>query len=303
MTCVPEGIITFPMFGDGFKITAPSTFDVFGMTVHWYGVLIALGFLLGVWYGAKNSEKFGIKFDTIIDLIIWTVPMAIIGGRIYYVIFNYDLYRNNFVDVFKIWHGGIAFYGVMIAAVITIIIFCRHRRIKVGALLDFAAPGFLIGQVVGRWGNFINREAFGVETDIFCRMGLTDASGNTIYVHPTFLYESLWNLVGLILIWLIYFKKGSRKYDGQLFAVYIGWYGMARLIIEGLRTDSLFLFSTGIRISQLVGGLCVIGAAIYLTINRKRNNPEKLFVNQVKEREQNSSEPEVIDNTDSTEEK
>ena len=288
-TCIPDGIITFPMFGSGFKITAPSTFSLFGLTIHWYGVILAVGFLLAVWYASKNSEKFGMKFDTIIDLLLWGVPACIIGGRIYYVIFYYDLYRDNFWDVFKVWEGGIAFYGVMFGAIVTVIFFCRHRKIKVGALLDFAAPGFLIGQVVGRWGNFINREAFGSETDVFCRMGLTDSAGKTIYVHPTFLYESLWNLLGLFLIWLIFFKKDKRKYDGQLFAFYIGWYGMARLMIEGLRTDSLYLFNTGIRVSQLVGGLCVLGSIIYLAINGSRkHDPKDLFVNQVKAREEAS---------------
>lgn len=282
MTSIPNATITFPMLGDGFQVTAPPSFDVFGLTIHWYGVIIAMGFLLAVWYGSKNSERFGIKFDTIIDLLIWDVPLSIIGARIYYVIFYFDLYRDNFWDVFKIWNGGLGFYGALIATIITISVFCKRRNIKIGALLDFAAPGLLIGQSVGRWGNFINREAFGVETDVFCRMGLTTADGTSVFVHPTFLYESLWNALGLLLIW-IFLKKGKRKYDGQVFAMYIGWYGMARFMIEGLRTDSLYLFSTGIRVSQLVGGLCVLGSIIYLAVNgsRKRDRSQ-LFVNQVK---------------------
>lgn len=284
MTSIPNATITFPMLGDSFKVTTPSSFEVFGLTIHWYGVIIAFGFLLAVWYGAKNSKYFGIKFDDIVDLLLWDVPLSIIGARIYYVVFNYDLYRDNFSDVFKIRNGGLGFYGALIATIITITIFCRARKIKIGALLDFAAPGLLIGQSVGRWGNFINREAFGVETDIFCRMGLTAADGTTFFVHPTFLYESLWNALGLLLI-CIFLKKGKRKYDSQVFAMYIAWYGMARFMIEGLRTDSLYLFSTGIRISQLVGGLCVLGAIIYLSVNGSRKHDRsKLFVNQVRAR-------------------
>lgn len=290
MTSMPDATITFPMLGDKFKITAAPSFDVFGLTIHWYGVIIAAGFLLAVWYGVKNARKFGFDFDTIIDLLIWDVPLSIIGARIYYVVFNFDIYRNNLGDIFKIWHGGLGFYGALIATTITIIVFCKHRKIKVGAILDFAAPGLLIGQSVGRWGNFINREAFGVETDVFCRMGLTNPGAETVYVHPAFLYESVWNALGVLLI-LLFLKKGKRKYDGQMFAMYLAWYGAARLMVESVRTDSLYLFSTGIRVSQLVGGLCIVGGIIYLAINgSKKHDEAELFVNQVKAQE-NVAEP------------
>lgn len=298
MTSMPNATITFPMLGDGFKFTASPTYQIFGLTLHWYGLIIAVGFLLAVWYGVKNCKHFGFDFDTIIDLLIWDVPMSIIGARIYYVVFYYSLYRDNFWEVFKIWDGGLGFYGALIATVITIIIFCHRRKIKVGAILDFAAPGLLIGQAVGRWGNFINREAFGVETDIFCRMGLTDSDGETIYVHPAFLYESLWNTLGLILIY-IFLKKGKRKYDGQVFAMYLAWYGFARLVIESIRTDSLYLFNTGIRTSQLVGGLCILGSIIYLAINgSRRHDSSMLFVNITKSREQAESAESGGENTD-----
>lgn len=285
-TSMPNATITFPMLGDKFQITAAPFFNIGKLEIHWYGIIIALGFLLAIWYGVKNSRRFGLDFDTIIDLLIWDVPLSIIGARIYFVIFHYDIYRDNFWDVFKVWNGGLGFYGALIATVITISIFCKVRKIKIGALLDFAAPGLLIGQSVGRWGNFMNREAFGVETDVFCRMGLTNPGAETIFVHPAFLYESLWNALGFLLIYT-FIRKGKRKYDGQIFAMYLAWYGAARFMIESVRTDSLYLFSTGIRVSQLVGGLCIIGAIIYLAVNGSRKHDEsKLFVNVVNAQEE-----------------
>lgn len=283
VTCVPNGTITFPMLGDNFAIKAPASFNLFGLTIHWYGVIIAIGFLLAVIYTDRRTKDLGVTSDDFIDLMLWAVPIGIIGARLYYVIFYFDLYRNNPLDILKIWHGGLAIYGGVIAATITVIIFCHKRKIPVGVMLDLAGFGLIIGQMIGRWGNFINREAFGYETEAFCRMGLTNAAGQTIYVHPTFLYESLWNLVGF-LIMHFFFKSGKRKYDGQMFAIYVAWYGLGRLIIEGLRTDSLYFFNTGIRVSQLLAGIFFICAIVFLAINGSRNHPkEKLFVNIKKE--------------------
>ena len=157
----------------------------------------------------------------------------------------------------------------------------------------FRSPGFLIAQAVGRWGNFINREAFGVQTDIFCRMGLIVPGGEAIFVHPAFLYESFWNALGLILI-SIFLKKGRRKYDGQVFAMYLVWYGFARLMIESLRTDSLYLFNTGIRASQLIGALCIAGSIIYLAINGSiSHDRSELYVNTNSGRERSEAETEA----------
>lgn len=294
VTCVPNGTITFPMFGDGFAITAPSNFTVFGFTIHWYGLIIAIGFLLAAVYADRRTKDVGITSDEFIDQLLWAVPLGIIGARIFYVIFYFDLYRNNLSEIYKIWHGGLAIYGGVIAATITVILFCRIKKIRVGAMLDLAAFGLIIGQLVGRWGNFMNREAFGYETDIFCRMGLTNAAGETIFVHPTFLYESLWNLLGFMIMH-IFFKRGKRKYDGQMFAIYVAWYGLGRMLIEGLRTDSLYFFSTGFRVSQLLAGLFFVGASVFLAINGSRYHPkEKLFVNtRQSEAEDASDESEV----------
>lgn len=277
---VPNGMITFPMLGDGFAVTAPSSFTVFGLTIHWYGVLIATGFILAYLYVNWLIKKLGLTNDDLIDYLLWAVPGGIIGARIYYVVFNFSLFRDDFWGIFKIWNGGLAIYGTVIGAVLALFICTKIKKIPFAPILDAAGPGFLIGQVVGRWGNFMNREAFGGATDIFCRMGLTDLStGETIYVHPTFLYESLWNLIGLLIIHLLV-RSDKRKYDGQIFAIYIAWYGFGRMFIESLRTDSLYLFGTGLRVSQVLAGLTFLAAVIFLCWNGSRPHPsEKLFVN------------------------
>lgn len=274
---VPDGIITFPMFGEGFALNPTSGFTVFGLTIHWYGVIIALGFLLAYLYVNHRSKDFGLTSDELLDGVLWGVPAGVIGARLYYVIFNFSLYKNDFWGIFKTWEGGLAIYGGVIGAVIAIFIYARVKKLPIGAFLDLGAFGLLIGQTVGRWGNFINREVYGVETDIFCRMGLTDAAGTTIYVHPTFLYESVWNLLGLLLLH-IFSKKGKRAYDGQIFAMYLAWYGLGRAVIEGIRSDTLFLFNTGLKVSQVFAVLTFLGALAFLAVNGSRNHKPTLAV-------------------------
>ena len=250
--------ISFPLLGD-WSICPPNSFTLFGHEFFWYGVIIAAGFLLAVAYCLHRSREFGIKQDDVIDCLLFAVPLGIVGARAYYVIFfgHYD----SFWDMCKIWEGGLAIYGAVIAAVLTILVVCRVKRISALALLDLTSFGFLIGQCVGRWGNFMNREAFGYETDIFCRMGLT-VNGVTTYVHPTFLYESLWNLTGFIALHILS-KKTKRRFDGQYFLTYVLWYGLGRAWIEGLRADSLYLGDTGLRVSQL---LAVAAAAVSVVL-------------------------------------
>lgn len=269
-----EAIISFPAFG--IELNPPAGFDLFGKTIYLYGVVIALGFILGMIYCTKRAPKFGLTEDNIYDVILWALPMGIIGARAYYVIFNFDLYRGRpITDIFAIWEGGLAIYGGIIAAVVTVFILCRIKKLPAGAFLDCAVFGLIIGQICGRWGNFFNREAFGAETELFTRMGLTTAKG-TIYVHPTFLYESLWNLAGLVMLHL-YVQKGKRKYDGEVFTLYVIWYGIGRCMIEGLRADSLYIGSTGIRVSQLLAGVsAVIAAGLLLYF---RSKPHTLHVN------------------------
>ena len=245
-----DSAITFPMFGN-LTINPPSYFTVFGMDIYFYGVIIGLGFILGILYCSHNSRRFGIDQDSVYDVMIWLIPTAIIGARLYYVLFRLDYYVQHPNEIFAIHNGGLAIYGGVIAGIIAIWLVCRKKKIPLGAMLDLLCYGLLIGQILGRWGNFMNREAFGAETDIFCRMGLIAPDGSTIYVHPTFLYESLWNLC--ILIFLIIFeRKGKRSFDGQCITLYFLLYGIGRTWIEGLRTDSLYIGATNIRVSQVL---------------------------------------------------
>lgn len=270
--------ISFPMLGD-WSICPPNSITVFGHTIYWYGIIIACGFLLAVAYAFRRSREFGIDPNDLTDVLLFAVPLAIVGARAYYVIFfgNYD----NFLDMIAIWEGGLAIYGGVIAAVITVLVVCRVKKMSALATLDVASFGLLIGQSIGRWGNFMNREAFGYETDIFCRMGLT-LNGETIYVHPTFLYESLWNAVGFIVLHILS-KKTPRKFDGQYFLCYLGWYGLGRAWIEGLRTDSLYIGNTSLRVSQLLAIATFLAAAILLIVILRSGkcSPEKLWVNRV----------------------
>jgi phosphatidylglycerol:prolipoprotein diacylglycerol transferase len=271
--------ISFPLFGDQFVINPPTYFTIFGRPVYWYAVIIALGFILAMLYIMKRRDDFGLTQDNILDMFILSVPFGIIGARLYYVIFNSADYfgPGKWINILKVREGGLAIYGGVIAAVLAIFIYSRRKHIPYAVFLDVGALGLLIGQAVGRWGNFMNREAYGSETELLWKMGLITDSG-TLYVHPTFLYESLWNIVGFILIHI--FTKKYRRYDGQTFLLYLAWYGFGRFWIEGLRTDSLYLFSTNIRVSQLVAVL-TFGAALYILMRQKlrKKLPDDLFVN------------------------
>ena len=279
-----DSAISFPMLGD-FSFNPPSCFSLFGLNIYYYGVIIALGFILAMVYCSRNSKDFGIKSDDFFDLMLWIIPCCIIGARLYYVLFNLDHYLADPGQIFAIRDGGLAIYGGIIVGVIVIIFVSRHKKIPIPAMLDLAVFGLLIGQILGRWGNFMNREAFGAETEIFCRMGLTAPDGSTIYVHPTFLYESLWNLAGLIFL-IIWTKKGHRKYDGQCTLIYFFWYGLGRAWIEGLRTDSLYIGSTNIRVSQALSiVLVLISLILLIRQSRRPHPPEKLYVNRVRAEE------------------
>ena len=267
--------ISFPLFG--ISVNPSNTISIGSFTVHWYGVIIAVGFLLAVGYSLKRSKQFGLRQDDIIDMLLLAVPLAVVCARLYYVIFTPQEYfgAGKWLNIVKIWEGGLAIYGGLIGAVLAVVIVCRHKKISVRAMLDIGGIGMMIGQAVGRWGNFMNREAFGAQTDVPWKMGLTTAQG-TIYVHPTFLYESLWNVIGFV---LIHFLSRKRKYDGQVFVMYIGWYGLGRYFIEGLRTDSLYILNTDIRVSQLLALLMFFAALVILVKNRGKHDPSELYCN------------------------
>lgn len=278
--------VTFPGLGLSFDLN-PIPFSIFGWPIHWYGIIIAAGFLLAVAYCTRASKRFGIREDDLLDLLFFAVPLGILGARLYYIIFYLDLFRTadgslDFAKMVRIWDGGLAIYGGVIAAAITLLVFCRKRRIPFLAFADLGVFGLLIGQAVGRWGNFVNVEAYGSETTLPWRMGITEVvHGVEVYkeVHPTFLYESLWNLVGLVLLILI--ARNWRRFDGQMFYSYLAWYGVGRGMIEGLRTDSLYFFGTGIRVSQMLGfASALVGIALLVwNLKARRHTPEELWVN------------------------
>ena len=273
------GAITFPNLGISVNPSRVA-FNVLGKDIYWYGIIIAVGFLLAVIYAMRRAPSFGLNEDNILDMLFVAVPLAIVCARLYYCIFYWDLYRDNPIAILYVWEGGLAIYGGVIGAVIGVAIFCRVKKLPIGPLLDVGSLGLLIGQMIGRWGNFMNREAHGAITDGFFKMGIADAAGNVTYYQPTFLYESVWNLVGFA---ALHFYSKRRKFDGEVFLLYLAWYGLGRAWIEGLRTDSLYLFNTGIRVSQLLAALsCVaaIAVLVYVRVVRKPQ-PEKLYVNRV----------------------
>ena len=268
--------ISFPSLG--LTLNPPKGFDIGPLSIHYYGLIIAIGLMLAVFYCSKRASQFGLNEDTLLDGVLWVTPVAVICARIYYCAFSWELYADNPISVLYIWEGGIAIYGSVIGAILGVIVFCKVKKLRITAVLDLASLGFLIGQFIGRWGNFMNREAFGAETESFLRMGLMKAStGVVTYYHPTFLYESLWNFTGFL---LLHFLSKKRRYDGQIALGYVAWYGLGRAFIEGLRTDSLYIGS--FRVSQLLAaGSCVVALTILLIKSRKLHNPENLFVNQV----------------------
>ncbi len=266
--------ISFPSFG--IEINPPKGFSLFGLDIRFYGIIIAVGLLLAVIYGLCRRKQFGLKEDDILDGVLGIVPFAIICARAYYCIFAWEEFAANPISVLYIWEGGIAIYGGVIGAVLGVIVFCLIKKIPLGAVLDLVLLGFLIGQSIGRWGNFFNREAFGATTDSFFRMGLFDTVAEEFkYYHPTFLYESLWNAAGFV---ALHFLSKKRQYDGQIALGYVFWYGLGRTFIEGLRVDSLYLGS--FRVSQLLAALsCFVAAAALIFMAFRKHPAEKLYVN------------------------
>ena len=265
-----DSAISFPFLG-GWTVNPPASFSLFGRDIYLYGVMVALAFLVGILLCARFAPKFGISTENFYDLVLWVIPLSILGARLYFVIFQADYYLSHPAEILAVWEGGLAIYGGLIAGFLTTFVYCRCKKVSFPAMLDVLSFGVLPGQAIGRWGNFFNREAFGAETDVFCRMGLTAPDGSTIYVHPTFLYESLWNLCGLVLL-ILFARSGKRRYDGQCILLYFLWYGLGRSWIEGLRTDSLYLGSTGIRVSQLLSVILVFISATILILNRRKNH-------------------------------
>ena len=270
-------IIEFP--GLGLTLNPPAGFSIGNFEVRFYGLIIAMGLILAVCYALRRKEQFGLSEDDLLDGVLWIAPFAIACARLYYCAFEWEQYAANPISILYIWEGGIAIYGAVIGAAIGVIIHCKvFKKISVLATLDLVSLGFMIGQMMGRWGNFFNREAHGGVTDSFLRMGLINpVTGQGAYYHPTFLYESLWNLVGFI---LIHFLSKKRKNDGQVALYYVAWYGLGRAMIEGLRTDSLWWGN--FRVSQVLAAASCLAAVILLMVMAFRpHDPADLFVNKL----------------------
>ncbi len=251
--------ISFPKLGISMEINRVA-FSVFGIDIMWYGVLIGIGIILAVLYGSYAVKKTRLSQDDFLNMLLIALPCSIVGARAYYVIFNWSEYSGDIMSVFAIRNGGIAIYGGIIAAALVIIIYCKVKKINFGNPFDLLAVGLPMAQAIGRWGNFINAEAYGGETNLPWGMMI----GNSpVTVHPTFLYESLWNVFSVI---LVLSAKRFKKFEGELFCIYMIWYGAGRFWIEGLRADSLYLGD--FRISQIVSIVLIILGALGIIYGR-----------------------------------
>ena len=285
-------VVYFTGISRGFTVSSIlAQFNLFGhdITIRWYGAIIAFGFLLAVLFGGRMAYKWKINLDKMIDVLIYSTIFAIIGARLYYCIFEWGRYKDNPADIIKIWEGGLAIYGGIIGGIAAAFVVCKVRKLNFYNLLDLAGMSLLIGQGIGRWGNYANQEAFGTNTDLpwgmwsaktalyinnnqalFAEKGIE--MDPNLPVHPTFLYESIWCILGFFVLYII--TKKFRRFSGQTFLCYGVWYGTGRMIIEGFRTDSLYVGNTSIRVSQLLSAaivlVCLV-ALIALTVKYKKN--------------------------------
>ncbi len=268
--------ISFPLLG--IEVDPPRSFSLGPLNIYLYGLAIALGLVLAVLYACRRSKEFGLKEDDVLDGVLWITPFAILCARLYYVAFSWESYAANPISILYIWEGGIAIYGSVLGAIAGIAVFARIKKLKFTAIVDLVLMVFLIGQLFGRWGNFFNREAFGAATDCFSRMGLYNTvTGSWEYYHPTFLYESLWNALGFVILASL---ASRRQYDGQIALGYAAWYGLGRCLIEGLRVDSLYWGP--FRVSQVLAAVTCLAAVLVLLWQMFRpHDPADLFVNQV----------------------
>ena len=272
------------------------SFSIFGFSIAYYGVIVGLGFFIGICLACWIAKKENVSLDLMTDFAIWTIFAAIIGARAYYVIFAWEDYKDNLIQIFNLRAGGLAIYGGIIAVVCMMILFCKKRKVSIGKIGDCAVFGLVAGQIIGRWGNFVNCEAFGGYTDNLFAMQIRRDLVNPnmispelaqhfaenpiikegieyIQVHPTFLYESVWNLGVLILLLIV---RKYKKFDGQMMCLDFIGYGIGRFWIEGLRTDQLKLFGTQIAVSQLLSAVLIVSALVVLIVNfwKKNSNPK-----------------------------
>jgi phosphatidylglycerol---prolipoprotein diacylglyceryl transferase len=263
---------------ENFQPIDPVAISLGPIQVHWYGLIIGVGIALALWLAMREGEKRGLDKDLFPDLMLWAIPIAILCARIYYVIFQWDYYSQNPGEILSIWNGGIAIHGALIGAVATAYIFAKKKNVSFWKLADIAAPSIILGQAIGRWGNFINQEAHGGEVSraFLENLMLPDFIINQMYIngayyHPTFLYESIWNIAGFALLLLLRRVNLGR---GELFLSYVIWYSIGRYFVEGLRTDSLMLTET-LRMAQMIS-IALIAGALALWIYRRAKGYAKI---------------------------
>lgn len=283
--------IVFPKLGLNFNVES-TAFSIGNFSIQWYGIIITAGLILAMIFGFSQMKKYGINPDRALDCVIGGIIGGIIGARVYYVVMEWDSYGGNIKEIINIRNGGLAIYGGVIGSVLVGCIIAKIRKVKILPLLDVAGMSFLIGQGIGRWGNFTNHEAFGSNTTSLFGMTSGKIQEKISYmnnpdltadlpVHPCFLYESAWCLLGFVILFLL---SKRRKYDGQMFVMYIGWYGLGRFFIEGLRTDSLMVGN--LRVSQVLAMLCFISSVIILIVagsKVKRMGDEYVFYKDTEE--------------------
>ena len=295
-------ILRFPGLGWELPISRVAL-SIGNLDIYWYGVIIAVGFGLGLWVYLSHNRTCGIHPDEGLDIILWAMVGAIVGARAYYVAFQWDNYKDNLKEIFNLRGGGLAIYGGIIGALIVAFIVCRIKKLPMLPVADAAFPGVMLGQAIGRWGNFFNMEAFGTNTDtalfrmwsVKIRDTLAASSADLaakgvtvdpeVPVHPTFLYESLWCILGFLI--LNYIVHKHRSFKGEIFVLYGVWYGVERMVVEGMRTDSLYIGSTSIRVSQVLSAAIAVVALVYfivVMVKKKQGRlPQRLRVVPVEE--------------------
>lgn len=274
--------IWFPNLGIDIQHLDKVAISIFGIEIYWYAIIIVSGMMIAFLLAQYEAKRIGQNPDLYWDFTIIAIPVSVICARIYFVIFSWDMYKNNLIKIFAIREGGLAIYGGIIGGVLVSVIFCKLKKIKLGIFADVAAPSLLLGQIIGRWGNFVNREAFGGYTEsllalrykveqvynipqsVFDKKILYNGV-EYIQVQPTFLYESLWNLVLFVI--LLWYKK-YKKFDGEIFILYLLGYSLGRVWIEGLRTDQLMLGATNIAVSQLLSAIFIVISMCLIVYNR-----------------------------------
>ncbi len=286
LLCQSTDYVEFPNLFGGLKFhVSEEAFNIFGFSVRWYGLIIGIGLLLCAFLGMQACRKYDLKQDDLLDYLLIALPSAIVGARLYYVAFNFGEFKGDFKKLFDIRSGGLAVYGGIIAAMLAVFVMSRFKKHSFLKLADFAAPYIFLGQAIGRWGNFFNQEAYGGATNLPWGMtGNQIAVENIVYrgwrgdtlVHPTFLYESLWCLAGFAVV-LWYRRSKYKKAGGECACLYMIIYGIERAFVEGLRTDSLMIGSTGIRVSQVLSVILVTaGIALFIVLRLRYNKKQAM---------------------------